>query len=49
MGLSFYGGDAKTLVHNHSQSHGDNTQPTTTSVVFTKLLVAPQDLTAQAR
>jgi hypothetical protein len=49
VGLNFYGGDPKTIVHNHSQSHGDNTKPTTISTVFTKLLVAPQDLTAQAR
>jgi hypothetical protein len=48
MGLSFYGGDAKTIVHNHNQKD-DNAQHTTTSVVFTKLLVAPQNLTAQAR
>lgn len=49
MGLTFYGGDAKTIVHNHSQSHGDNATHSSTSVVFTKLLAAPQDVTAQAR
>lgn len=49
MGLSFYGGDAKTIIHNHSQSHGNNNEHTSTSVIFTKLLVAPQDLTAQAK
>lgn len=48
-GLTFYGGGSRTIVENHSQSHGDNTQPTTYSTVFTKLLAAPQNLTAQAR
>ena len=50
-GLSFYGGDPKTIVHNHSQSNGhdDNLRHTSTSTVFTKLLVAQEDLTAQAR
>jgi hypothetical protein len=50
MGLSFYGGDPKTIVHNHSpQSDDDNLKHTSTSTVFTKLLVAQEDLTAQAR
>ena len=49
IGLSFYGGEPKTIVHNHSQSHGDNTKHTSESIVFTKLLVAQEDLTAQAR
>ena len=49
IGLSFYGGEPKTIVHNHSQSHGDNTKHTSESIVFTKLLVAQGDLTAQAR
>jgi hypothetical protein len=48
IGLSFYGGGSRTVVHNHSQSHGDNTKPTSESVVFTKLLVAQEDMTAQA-
>src|SRR5262245_59967447 len=47
-GLSFYGGDPKTIVHNHSQSH-NNSEHTSSSIVFTKLLVAQADLTAQAR
>ena len=47
--LSFYGGDPKTIVHNHSQSHGDSTKHTSESIVFTKLLVAQEDMTAQAR
>jgi hypothetical protein len=48
-GLTFYGGDPRTIVHNHSQSHGNNTKPTSESIVFTKLLVAQEDMTAQAR
>lgn len=47
--LSFYGGEPKTIVHNHSQSHGHNTDHTFTTIVFTKLLEAEQDVTAQAR
>ena len=49
MGLSFYGGGSKTVVHNHSQSHGDNTKHTSESIVFTQLLEAQEDMTAQAR
>jgi hypothetical protein len=48
IGLSFYGGEPKTIVHNHSQSHGHNTDHTFSSTVFTKLLVAQEDMTAQA-
>jgi len=49
IGLSFFGGDPKTIVHNHSQSHGHNTDHSYSVIVFTKLLSAEQDLTAQAR
>ena len=49
MGLSFYGGGSKTVVHNHSQSHGDHTKHTSDSIVFTKLLEAQENMTAQAR
>jgi hypothetical protein len=47
-GLSFYGGDAKTIVHNHSAQEGeDNPQASFSSTVFTNLLVAQEDLTPQ--
>lgn len=51
IGLSFYGGDPKTIVHNHSQSHGkdDNLDHTYSTIIFTKLLVAQTDLTSQIR
>lgn len=46
MGLSFYGGEPKTIVENHSHHNNDHTVSTT---IFTELLVAQGDLTAQAR
>lgn len=47
-GLSFYGTDPKTVVENH-HSHGNNNDHSTSTIVFTKLAVAPEDLTSQAR
>jgi hypothetical protein len=49
IGLGFYGGSPTEVVHNHSQSHGDNTKHTDVSYDFKELLVAQEDMTAQAR
>jgi hypothetical protein len=48
-GLSFYGGEPRVVVHNHSPQEGDDDQSSFTTTVFTQLLVAEEDLTPQAQ
>ena len=47
IGLSFFGGDPKVVVHNHSSQNSDDHQHSFTTTVFTKLLVSQGDLTPQ--
>ena len=49
IGLNFYGGEPKTVGHHHGHSDDDSAQHAAERIIFTKLLVAQEDMTTQAR
>lgn len=49
IGLSFYGGEPQVVGHHHGHSDDDSVQHTAERTIFTKLLVAQEDMSAQAR